>query len=44
MLGESASVKNFYSMIGKKYLNKKFFPYSNKINFNSIERRYLWHS
>jgi len=30
--------KNFYNLIGKKYLNKKSFPYSNKINFNSIRR------
>ena len=30
--------KNFYNLIGKKYLNKKTFPYSNKINFNSIRR------
>ena len=30
--------KNFYSLIGKKYLNKKLFPYSNKINFNSIRK------
>ncbi len=30
--------KNFYDLIGKKYLNKKSFPYSNKINFNSIRR------
>jgi 4-hydroxy-tetrahydrodipicolinate reductase len=30
--------KNFYNLIGKKYLNKKIFPYSNKINFNSIRR------
>ena len=29
---------NFYNLIGKKYLNKKSFPYSNKINFNSIRR------
>ena len=28
--------KNFFSLIGKKYLNKKSFPYSKKINFNSI--------
>ena len=28
--------KNFYNLIGKKYLNKKSFPYSKKINFNSI--------
>ena len=30
--------KNLYSLIGKKYLNKKNFPYGNKINFNSIRR------
>ncbi len=30
--------KDFYSMIGKKYLNKKSFPYGKKINFNSIRR------
>ena len=30
--------KNFYNVIGKKYLNKKTFPYSKKINFNSIRR------
>ena len=30
--------KNFYSLIGKKYLNKKSFPYGNKINFNSIRK------
>ena len=28
--------KNFYRLIGKKYLNKKTFPYGKKINFNSI--------
>ena len=41
MLGEGISVgknKKFYSMIGKKYLNKKSFPYGNKINFNSIRK------
>ncbi len=41
MLGEGAATgrnKNFYSMIGKKYLNKKSFPYSKKINFNSIRK------
>ena len=31
--------KNFYNLIGKKYLNKKSFPYSQKINFNSIRKR-----
>ena len=30
--------KKFYNLIGKKYLNKKFFPYSKKINFNSIRK------
>jgi len=30
--------KNLSSMIGKKFLNKKQFPYSKKINFNSIRR------
>ena len=30
--------KNLYSLIGKKYLNSKKFPYSKKINFNSIRR------
>ena len=30
--------KNFYRLIGKKYLNKKAFPYGKKINFNSIRR------
>ena len=30
--------KNFYNLIGKKYLNKKTFPYSNKINFNSVRK------
>ena len=30
--------KNFYSLIGKKFLNKKFFPYGKKVNFNSIRK------
>ena len=30
--------KNLYSLMGKKYLNKKSIPYSNKINFNSIRK------
>ena len=30
--------KNFYNLIGNKYLNKKSFPYGNKINFNSIRK------
>jgi 4-hydroxy-tetrahydrodipicolinate reductase len=41
MLGKGIAVgknKNFYKLIGKKYLNKKHFPYSKKINFNSIRK------
>ena len=30
--------KNFFNLIGKKYLNKKSFPYSKKINFNSVRK------
>ena len=30
--------KNLYNLIGKKFLNKKFFPYEKKINFNSIRK------
>ena len=30
--------KNFYNIVGKKFLNKKNFPYSKKINFNSIRK------
>ena len=30
--------KNFYNLLGKKFLNKKTFPYGNKINFNSIRK------
>tara|TARA_E500000178_G_scaffold280602_1_gene280754 strand:- start:545 stop:1321 length:777 start_codon:yes stop_codon:yes gene_type:complete len=30
--------KNFINLIGKKYLNKKSFPYAKKINFNSIRK------
>ena len=30
--------KDFYSLIGKKYLNKKTFPYGNKINFSSLRK------
>ena len=30
--------KNFFSLYGKKFLNKKTFPYSKKINFNSIRK------
>jgi 4-hydroxy-tetrahydrodipicolinate reductase len=41
MLGKGIAVgksKNFYNLLGKKYLNKKTFPYGNKINFNSVRR------
>ena len=41
MLGKGIAIgkkKNFYTLLGKKYLNKKTFPYSKKINFNSIRR------
>jgi len=30
--------KNFYNLIGRKFLNKKSFPYGKKINFNSIRK------
>ena len=30
--------KNLYNLIGKKFLNKKIFPYGEKINFNSIRK------
>ena len=31
--------KNFYNLMGKKFLNKESFPYGKKINFNSIRKR-----
>ena len=31
--------KNLYNLIGKKFLNRKSFPYGKKINFNSIRKR-----
>ena len=30
--------KNLYDCVGKKFLNKKSFPYGKKINFNSIRK------
>jgi 4-hydroxy-tetrahydrodipicolinate reductase len=30
--------KNLYDLIGKKFFNKKSFPYGKKINFNSIRK------
>ena len=41
MLGKGIATgknKDFYKLLGKKYVNKKTFPYSKKINFNSIRR------
>ena len=41
MLGKGIAAgknKNFNKIIGKKYFNKKSFPYSNKINFNSLRK------
>ena len=41
MLGKGISDgknKNLYSLIGKKFLNKKSFPFGKKINFNSIRK------
>ena len=41
MLGKGISdgkKKNFNNLVGKKFLNKKSFPYGKKINFNSIRK------
>jgi len=41
MLGKGIALgknKSFYNLIGKKYLNKKNFPYGKKINFNSLRK------
>ena len=41
MLGRGIAIgkkKEFYKLIGKKYLNKKSFPYGKKINFNSLRK------
>ena len=41
MLGKGIAIgrnKDFYKSMGKKYLNKKSFPYGNKINFNSLRK------
>ena len=41
MLGKGIALgknKNFYNLLGKKYLNKKTLPYGNKINFNSLRK------
>tara|TARA_A100000164_G_C21934747_1_gene787470 strand:+ start:2509 stop:3285 length:777 start_codon:yes stop_codon:yes gene_type:complete len=41
MLGKGIAYgkkKDFYKILGKKYLNMKSFPYGNKINFNSFRK------
>jgi len=41
MLGKGIAVgknKDFYRLMGEKYLNKKSFPYGKKINFNSLRK------
>jgi len=41
MLGKGIAIgknKNFYKLVGKKYFNKKTFPYSKKINFSSLRK------
>ena len=41
MLGKGIAAgkkKDFYKLIGKKFLNQKSFPYGNKINFNSLRK------
>ena len=41
MLGKGIAIgknKDFYNLLGKKYFNKKRFPFGKKINFNSIRK------
>ena len=41
MLGKGIAAgkkKDFYKILGNKYLNKKNFPYGKKINFNSLRK------
>ena len=41
MLGQGIAIgknKSFYRIMGKKYLNKKKFPYGKRINFNSVRK------
>ena len=41
MLGQGIAIgknRNFYGIMGKKYLNKKKFPYGKRINFNSLRK------
>ena len=42
MLGKGIAMgknKDLYNLMGKKFLNKKSFPYGKKINFNSLRKR-----
>ena len=41
MLGKGIAIgknKDFHKILGKKYLNKKSFPYGSKVNFNSLRK------
>ena len=41
MLGKGIAIgkkKELNKIIGKKYLNKKSFPFSKKVNFNSVRK------
>ena len=41
MLGQGIAIgkkRNFYGIMGKKYLNRKKFPYGKRINFNSVRK------
>ena len=41
MLGRGIAAgknKDFYKILGNKYINKKDFPYGKKINFNSLRK------
>ena len=41
MLGKGIAIgknKDFHKIFGNRYLNKKSFPYGNKINFNSVRK------
>ena len=41
MLGKGIAIgknRDFYSMVGKKYLNKKSFPYGKRLTLTLLER------
>ena len=45
MLGRGIATgknKEFYKLIGKKYLNKKSFPYGKKLILILLEKEKLW--